>query len=92
MPTPIHELSKAAATFVKPVASHSPTAWKSAGMMDSMAENEPALALQTYCTGAGLTRLTSEWWHFNDLDTRTLVLENLSTGGYKISQCLSVAP
>ena len=30
MPTPIHELSKAATTFIKPVAIHSPSAWKSA--------------------------------------------------------------
>lgn len=92
MPTPIHELSKAAATFVKPVASHSPTAWKSAKMTDTMAANKPALALQRYCTEAGLTPLASEWWHFNDLETRTSVLENLSTGDYKISQCLSSAP
>lgn len=92
MPTPIHELSKAAATFVGPVASHSPTAWKSAKMTDTMAANKPALALQRYCTEAGLTPLASEWWHFNDLEARTLVLDNLSTGGYKISQCLSTAP
>ena len=92
MPTPIHELSKAAATYVGPVASHSPTAWKSAKMTDTMAANQPALALQRYCTEAGLTPLASEWWHFNDLDTRTSVLDNLSTGGYKISKCLSMAP
>ncbi len=92
MPTPIHELSKAAATFVKPVASHSPTAWKSAQMTETMASNQPALALQRYCTDAGLTPLASEWWHFNDLETRNSVLENLSTGDYKISRCLSSAP
>ena len=92
MPTPIHELSKAAAAFTKPVASHSPTAWKSAQMTDSMAGSKPALALQKYCTGAGLTPLASEWWHFNDLDARASVLDNLSTGGYKITQCLSAAP
>lgn len=92
MPTPIHELSKAAATYVGPVASHSPTAWKSAKMTDTMAASKPALALQRYCTEAGLTPLASEWWHFNDLDTRASVLDNLSTGNYKISACLSMAP
>ena len=92
MPTPIHELSKAAATYTAPVASHSPTAWKSATMTDTMANCPPALALQRYCTDAGLTPLASEWWHFNDLKTRTSVLDNLSVGGYKISTCLSTAP
>ena len=92
MPTPIHELSKASATFVGPVASHSPTAWKSAQLTDTMSSNKPAMALQRCCTEAGLTPLASEWWHFNDLETRNSVLDNLSTGGYKISQCLSRAP
>lgn len=92
MPTPIHELSRYAATFTGPVASHSPTAWKSAKLTDAMRRCEPALALQRYCTGAQLTPLASEWWHFNDLETRSSVLGNLSTGGYKISACLSVAP
>jgi len=92
MPTPIHELSSNAATFTAPVASHSPTAWKSAKLTDAMSKCEPALALQRYCAGAGLTPLASEWWHFNDLETRASVLDNLSVGGYKISVCLSVAP
>lgn len=90
MPTPIHELSKAAATFTGPVATHSPTAWRHAQLASTM--NEPALALQRYCTGAGLTPLASEWWHFNDLETRAGVLDNLSVGDYKISACLSTAP
>lgn len=92
MPTPIHELSKASATFTGPVASHSPTAWKSAKLTDTMRANRPAMALQRFCTEAGLTPLASEWWHFNDLETRSSVLDNLSTGGYKIAQCLSKAP
>ncbi len=92
MPTPIHELSQAAATFTRPVASHSPTAWRSAQLTDTMSRNQPALALQHYCTEAGLTPLASEWWHFNDLETRSCVLDNLSTGGYQISRCLSTAP
>lgn len=45
---------------------------------------QAALALQHYCTEAGLTLLASEWWHFNELDTRSRVLDNLSTGGYQI--------
>ena len=90
MPTAIHELSKAAATFTGPVATHSPTAWRHATLAPAM--NAPALALQRCCTGAGLTPLASEWWHFNDLETRSLVLDNLSIGNYEIGACLSTAP
>ena len=92
MPTPIHELSKAAATYTAPVASHSPTAWKSATMTDTMANCPPALALQRYCTDAGLTPLASEWWHFNDLAAYSQIRNHPSTGRYLISQCLSTVP
>ena len=54
--------------------------------------NEPALGLQRYCTGAGLTPLSSEWWHFNDLETRSQVLDRAGTGGFEIKACLSTAP
>ena len=53
---------------------------------------QAAMALQHYCTEAGLTLLASEWWHFNELDTRSRALDNLGTGGYQISRCLSTAP
>ncbi|MFZ2848026.1 MAG: SH3 domain-containing protein, partial [Trichococcus flocculiformis] len=66
MPTTIHELSMASATFTGPVKSSSPTAWLQANLADTM--NEAAILLQRYCTDAGLTPLASEWWHFNDLD------------------------
>ena len=90
MPTPIHELSQAAATFTAPVAIFSATAWKSATLADSM--NEPAIGLQGYCTGAGLTPLASEWWHFNDLDAYHSSRDNPSLGNYQITQCRSTAP
>ena len=92
MPTPIHELSKAAATFTGPVASHSPTAWKSAKLSDAMSHNDPALALQRYCTDAGLTPLASEWWHFNDLASYNAARSNPSTGNYEITVCRSTLP
>ncbi len=90
MPTAMHELSRLAVTFTAPVNSHSPAAWRGARLSDTM--NEPAQALQRYCTGAGLTPLASEWWHFNDLDTRERVLENQGVGGFSVSQCLSRTP
>lgn len=90
MPTQMHELSQAAATFTAPVAVNSATAWKSAQLAEDM--NDPAQALQRYCTGAGLTPLSSEWWHFNDLETRSQVLERPGTGGFEIKACLSTIP
>ena len=92
MPTPIHELSRAAATFTAPVTINSTTAWKSAELSQDMAANEPALGLQRYCTDAELTPLASEWWHFNDLATRSQVLSNQGTGGFAISSVRSTAP
>lgn len=90
MPTAMHELSQTAATFTAPVSVNSSTAWKSAQLAAAM--NQPALGLQRYCTQAGLTPLASEWWHFNDLETRSLVSERQGTGGFEIKSCLSTAP
>ena len=90
MPTVIHELSRAAATFTTPVGSNSTTAWKSAALAPSM--NESAIQLQRYCTNAGLSPLASEWWHFNDLAARSSVLGDLGRGGFEIRVCRSTAP
>ncbi|HWL23261.1 MAG TPA: M15 family metallopeptidase [Ureibacillus sp.] len=90
MPTPIHELSLASATFQKPVSAISPTAWKSAKLADSM--NEAAINLQTYNTKAGLTPLASEWWHFNDLDALNEVKDHSSDGGFILTEVYSEIP
>ncbi len=90
MPTAMHELSRAAATFTTPVSSNSETAWRSAVLAPTM--NEPAIGMQRYCTDAGLTPLASEWWHFNDLTTRAGVLSNLGNGDFFITRCRSIAP
>ena len=92
MPTPIHELSRAAATYTAPVAINSTTAWKNAELSTAMAANESALGLQRYCTDAELTPLASEWWHFNDLSTRSQVLENQGIGDFVVSSVRSTAP
>ena len=92
MPTPIHELSMAAATYTKPVAIFSNTAWRSAALTPAMAASQPALALQRYCTSAKLTPLASEWWHFNDLAAHGQIRAYPSRGNYKITRCLSTEP
>ena len=90
MPTTIHELSMASATFTGPVKSSSPTAWLQATLADTM--NEAAILLQRYSTDAGLTPLASEWWHFNDLDARFATEGNSSKGEYVLDATMSEAP
>ena len=90
MPTTIHELSMASATFTGPVKSSSPTAWLQANLADTM--NEAAILLQRFCTDAGLTPLASEWWHFNDLDARFATEDNSSKGEYLLDATMSEAP
>ena len=90
VPTTIHELSMASATFTGPVKSSSPTAWLQANLADTM--NEAAILLQRYCTDAGLTPLASEWWHFNDLDARFATEDNSSKGEYLLDATMSEAP
>lgn len=92
MPTPVHELSMAAATYTKPAAIFSNTAWRSAVLTPAMAASPPALALQRYCTSAKLTPRASEWWHFNDLAAHGQIRAYPSQGNYRITQCLSVEP
>ena len=90
MPTRMHELSKAAATFTTPVSSKSKTDWQKARLASSM--NSASKKLQNYFTSYGLTPLASEWWHFNDLDTRELTKDKGSNGRYYLTQCLSSKP
>ena len=90
MPTPIHELSVAAASLSKPVNSGSKTAWKSIPAAAGMTED--ALRLRRYCTAAELYPLASEWWHFNDLDTKAAVLNLHVTTPYHLSACVSEIP
>ncbi len=90
MPTQMHELSRSAATFTSPVDSKSKTAWKNVKLASSM--NESAKKLQNYFTSYGLTPLASEWWHFNDLDTRELTKDKGSNGKFYLNDCLSTIP
>jgi len=55
-------------------------------------DNVYAQKLQTYCTGAGLSSITSEWWHFNDETTFAgIKTENQSNGKYLITECFSAS-
>ena len=90
MPTKMHELSDKAVTFQYGVQTSSKTAWKEAPLAKSMTSG--AKRLQKYCTDSGLTPLSSEWWHFNDLDARQSIGSNYSTGKYYILEDFSQIP
>ena len=81
MPTPIHELSMAAASTTGP---------GETTLASTM--NDPALALRSYFRKAGMTPLESEWWHFNDYAARTLAEGRTCTGGFEVTRCRSAAP
>lgn len=90
MPTNIHELSIRACTFQYGVPSHSQTAWKQA--KPSSAMTDYALRLQKYCTDAGLTPLSSEWWHFGDLDALKISESLGVNGSFVLKDNVSHAP
>ena len=90
MPTPIHELSAAAISLIKPVSSASASAWKDVEPAATMTED--ALRLKRYCTEAGLSPLASEWWHFNDLEAVAAIGENFCTDVYYLNTCCSRIP
>lgn len=90
MPTQMHELSRAAAAFDPPVSSKDDTAWRSASLSPLM--NSAAVKLQTYCTDSGLSPLSSEWWHFNDLEARAASQNQPSNGRYYLTECVSRVP
>ncbi len=90
MPTPMHELSDLSCTFVSPVDSSSTELWKTAKLSSSM--NDSAKLLQYYCTNSGLTPLSSEWWHFNDLSAKQSVGNKLSDGKFFITENCSQVP
>ncbi len=90
MPTEIHELSISSAIFQSPVTSLSDSAWLDS--IPSSGMNIEALLLQKYCTDAGLTPLSSEWWHFNDLSITNTLIEIKSIGDYHILGNFSEKP
>lgn len=88
MQTPIHELSGAAAIFTAPVFSRDDVSWRSAVFCDYVTEGTRLLF--NYMTGAGLTPLASEWWHFNDLINTDIAVANNINGRFQIEKSYSV--
>lgn len=90
MPTEMHELSVKAINYQKPFPSSQKTGWENLPLASTMTGD--ARLLRYICTGAGLTPLASEWWHFNDLDTHTLVKNKHCMGNFYTSVCVSTLP
>ena len=87
MPSPMHELSAQAVTFKYGVSPDSKTAWKKVPLVDNITEG--AVKLQNYCVESGLIPISSEWWHFNDLDSKDMIKGSSSKGDYYLSGCSS---
>lgn len=90
MPCPVHELSVQATTFASPVSSSNDNDWRYAALSPTMTDS--AIELQQICTDAGMSPLSSEWWHFNDLQTRQAIRGHESSGGFRLDGCYSRAP
>ena len=90
MPSDMHELSCLAAVYDPPVSSSNDTAWRTAQYADTMTTY--AYQLQEYCTANGLSPLSSEWWHFNDLEAKSAAGSSIGNGNFYLTECLSRRP
>ena len=90
MQTPMHELSVAAAIMSSSIYSRSSTGWHGAEI--SPRASHGTLLLFRYCTEAGLTPLSSEWWHYNDIENTALAIDLDITGEFHIESTYSRAP
>ncbi|MCL2221206.1 MAG: SH3 domain-containing protein [Oscillospiraceae bacterium] len=90
MPTAMHELSPDAAIFRNPVSTTSPTAWIGVPLLPSVTEG--VVLMQGYLSDAGFTPISSEWWHFNDLEGIAVARSIGSRGEFYVSTVFSVAP
>lgn len=88
MPTNMHELSKAAATYTYGISNKNKESLLKTPFAKTM--NDEAKLLQKYCMNANLSPLASEWWHFEDLETKNNTSNNYSTGRYYITECYSI--
>ncbi|MCL2557547.1 MAG: hypothetical protein FWE09_03630 [Treponema sp.] len=90
MPTIIHELSGAAALFAHPVFSRDDIAWRTAAFAKSATDG--VRLLMEYATGAGLTPLASEWWHFNDWESTRAAIDLGVIGHFSTERNFSRPP
>lgn len=100
MPSPMHELSAQSAVYKYGVNSYRKGDWKNGQWIEGFANSENAQLLQKLCTDHGLDPLSSEWWHFNDVDDynyqrrdeviNQLKAEGKNAGDFPLGDCKSV--
>lgn len=83
MPTAMHELSTKAIKYYSPNVSRIPANY-------SKEMNDVAKVMDNAATSAGLTTLSSEWWHFQDKDAHNLII-GIETNGcdFQVSKVYS---
>lgn len=90
MPTKMHELSYLAGTFNSTTSTYVKGDWQkklNAGTDFSYNElwTQGAKTLQDIFVGADMEPLSSEWWHFNDLDANSWAAKDSSvTGNFEV--------
>lgn len=77
MPTAMHELSTKAIKYYSASVAKTPANY-------SKEMNDFAKIMDSAATSAGLTTLSSEWWHFQDLDAHDLI-KGIETNGCDFS-------
>jgi len=90
MQTPMHELSVNSAILSSRVNSRSTTSWMEFEILESATLGTQLLF--RYCTEAGLTPLSSEWWHYNDLISTDVAVEADINGEFHIRRSYSRPP
>lgn len=90
MPTQIHDMSADSIALTNPVESMDREAWKSDPIAPTM--TDAAVKLQNYMTANEMYPLASEWWHFNDIDSRENSDSNSGAGDFYITGCTSKTP
>jgi|GEM_PF-777066 len=90
MPTAMHELSAHAVLLSRPVAANLPDAWRVVPFAETITEG--AIMLVQYATDVGLTPIASEWWHFTDLEGRSIAIERNIAGEFNTRTIYSIVP
>ncbi|MCL2212420.1 MAG: hypothetical protein FWB93_01110 [Oscillospiraceae bacterium] len=90
MPTQVHELSALAIVLQRPTQWNSNTRWANLSFAHSM--TPAAITLHNILVEAGFGALSSEWWHFDDLDGRNSISNRGINGDFHLRNFVSAIP
>ncbi len=90
MQSEMHELSVNSVSMKAPVNWKDEYSWQNTEPSDEM--TDASLRLREYCTSARIHPISSEWWHFNDVETyEKLADKNNFLNSIKFEECISEA-